>query len=148
MIARARTSFDYAGTDYIYTLLRGYYRDNGAATGWNNIAYPNIGMPHILWDRQGPREATMVQTHQHVDPKTRHADFVQTTSVFDANGNVTKTETGTAAVRRSKASPTPSSRSIRSRRASSTRTWRIWSRSSPSSPIRRSRLAGASVSGC
>lgn len=93
VIARARTSFDYAGTDYIYTMLRGYYRDNGAATGWNNIAFPSIGMPHVLWDRQGPREVTLVQTHQHVDPKTRHASFLQTTSVFDANGNVTRTET-------------------------------------------------------
>jgi ubiquinol-cytochrome c reductase cytochrome c1 subunit len=93
VITRARTSFDFAGTDYIYTLLRGYYRDNGAPTGWNNIAFPGVGMPHILWDRQGPREATLVQTHRHVDPKTGHASFVQTTTVFDANGNATKTET-------------------------------------------------------
>jgi ubiquinol-cytochrome c reductase cytochrome c1 subunit len=93
VIARARTSFEFAGTDYIYTLLRGYYRDNGTATGWNNIAYPNIGMPHVFWDRQGPREATIVQVHRHVDPKTGHAAFVQTTSVFDANGNATRTDT-------------------------------------------------------
>ncbi len=93
VITRARTSFDFAGTDYIYTLLRGYYRDNGAPTGWNNIAFPGVGMPHILWDRQGPREATLVQTHRHVDPKSGHASFVQTTTVFDAAGNATKTET-------------------------------------------------------
>jgi ubiquinol-cytochrome c reductase cytochrome c1 subunit len=93
VITRARTSFDYAGTDYIYTMLRGYYRDSSAATGWNNIAFPGIGMPHVLWNRQGPREVTLVQTHQHVDPTTRHVGFVQTTSVIDANGNATKTET-------------------------------------------------------
>ena len=93
VITRARTSFDFAGTDYIYTLLRGYYRDNSTATGWNNIAYPNIGMPHTFWDRQGPREATLVQTHRHVDPKTGHASYVQSTTVFDVNGNATKTET-------------------------------------------------------
>jgi len=93
VITRARTSFDFAGTDYIYTLLRGYYRDNSTATGWNNIAYPNIGMPHIFWDRQGPREATLVQTHRHVDPKTGHASYVQSTTVFDVNGNAKKTET-------------------------------------------------------
>ena len=93
VITRARTSFDFKGTDYIYTLLRGYYRDNGTATGWNNIAYPSIGMPHIFWDRQGPREATLVSVHRHVDPKTGHASFVQTTAVYDVNGNATKTET-------------------------------------------------------
>jgi ubiquinol-cytochrome c reductase cytochrome c1 subunit len=92
VITRARTSFDFAGTDYIYTMLRGYYRDNGTPTGWNNIAMPNIGMPHIFWDRQGPREATLVSTHRHVDAKTGHAGFVRTTAVYDPSGNVTKTE--------------------------------------------------------
>lgn len=92
VITRARTSFDFAGTDYVYTLLRGYYRDNDTATGWNNIAMPSIGMAHIFWDLQGPREATLVSTHRHVDPKTGHAAFVQTTTVYDVNGNATKTE--------------------------------------------------------
>jgi ubiquinol-cytochrome c reductase cytochrome c1 subunit len=92
VIARARTSFEYKGTDYIYTLLRGYYRDNSTPTGWNNIAYPNIGMPHILWDRQGPREATLVHTHRHVDPKTRHESYVQTTTVYSPDGQSTQTD--------------------------------------------------------
>lgn len=91
VIVRARTSFDYRGTDYIYTLLRGYYRDNSTATGWNNIASPNIGMPHVMWDRQGPREATLVHTHRHVDPKTRHESYLQTTTVFGADGQSTQT---------------------------------------------------------
>jgi ubiquinol-cytochrome c reductase cytochrome c1 subunit len=92
VIARARTSFEFKGTDYLYTLLRGYYRDNSTATGWNNIAYPNIGMPHVLWDLQGPREATLVTTHAHLDAKTGHSAFVRTTAVYDAQGNVTRTE--------------------------------------------------------
>ena len=92
VITRARTSFEYPGTDYIYTLLRGYYRDNSTPTGWNNIAYPSIGMPHALWERQGPREATLVQTHAHRDSKSGHETFVQVTSVYDAQGNVTRTE--------------------------------------------------------
>lgn len=92
VITRARTSFEFAGTDYLYTLLRGYYRDNSTPTGWNNIAYPNIGMPHIFWDRQGPRQATLVEVHRHADAKSGHASFVQTTTVFDPSGNATKTE--------------------------------------------------------
>jgi ubiquinol-cytochrome c reductase cytochrome c1 subunit len=93
VITRARTSFDFKGTDYIYTLLRGYYRDNGTPTGWNNIAYPNIGMPHVLWEQQGPREATLVTTHRHADAKGGHGGLVQTTTVYDAQGNATRTET-------------------------------------------------------
>jgi ubiquinol-cytochrome c reductase cytochrome c1 subunit len=26
------------------------------ATGWNNLAFPNVGMPHVLWELQGERE--------------------------------------------------------------------------------------------
>lgn len=92
VITRARTSFDFKGTDYLYTLLRGYYRDNSTATGWNNIAYPNIGMPHIFWERQGAREATLVEVHRHTDAKAGQSGFVRTTTVFDVAGNATRTE--------------------------------------------------------
>jgi ubiquinol-cytochrome c reductase cytochrome c1 subunit len=47
VIARAR------GADWLYTYLRGYYIDTGTATGWNNIAFENVGMPHVLWQLQG-----------------------------------------------------------------------------------------------
>jgi ubiquinol-cytochrome c reductase cytochrome c1 subunit len=90
VITRARTSFDFKGTDYLYTLLRGYYRDASTPTGWNNVAYPNIGMPHILWEAQGPREATIEEIHAHADPKTGHTGFVRTVTVFDENGVATK----------------------------------------------------------
>jgi ubiquinol-cytochrome c reductase cytochrome c1 subunit len=92
VITRARTSFDYRGTDYLYTLLRGYYRDNTSPTGWNNVAYPNIGMPHIFWELQGPREATLEQVHQRKDEKTGRTHFVKSVTHFDANGNSTRTE--------------------------------------------------------
>jgi ubiquinol-cytochrome c reductase cytochrome c1 subunit len=85
VITRARTSFEFAGTDYIYTMLRGYYRDNGTATGWNNVAYPSIAMPHVLWEQQGPREATIVQVGH------TEKGYVRATSVYDAQGFVTTT---------------------------------------------------------
>jgi ubiquinol-cytochrome c reductase cytochrome c1 subunit len=43
------------GADWIYTYLRGYYRDPTTITGWNNTAYPNTAMPHVLWTLQGDR---------------------------------------------------------------------------------------------
>jgi ubiquinol-cytochrome c reductase cytochrome c1 subunit len=42
-----------SGADYVYTYLRSYYRDETKATGWNNSAFPNVGMPHVLWQLQG-----------------------------------------------------------------------------------------------
>jgi ubiquinol-cytochrome c reductase cytochrome c1 subunit len=87
VIARARTSFDYSGPDYLYTLMRGYYRDAASPTGWNNVAYPSIAMPHILWERQGPREATIERVHHGENGSER------TVSVYDAAGNVRVTTT-------------------------------------------------------
>jgi ubiquinol-cytochrome c reductase cytochrome c1 subunit len=56
VIARSRADVSKgSGADYLYTLLRTYYRDESKATGWNNKAYPNIGMPHPLWELQGER---------------------------------------------------------------------------------------------
>jgi ubiquinol-cytochrome c reductase cytochrome c1 subunit len=51
VIARSR------GPDWLYTYLRSFYRDGSALTGWNNLVYPNVGMPHVLWKLQGERVA-------------------------------------------------------------------------------------------
>ncbi len=57
VIARSRADVNKGdGADYLYTLLRTYYRDDTKATGWNNKAYPNIGMPHPLWELQGEQK--------------------------------------------------------------------------------------------
>lgn len=47
VIARSR------GADWLYTYLRGFYRDDSRPTGWNNIAFDKVGMPHILYELQG-----------------------------------------------------------------------------------------------
>jgi ubiquinol-cytochrome c reductase cytochrome c1 subunit len=86
VIARARTSFEYSGPDYLYTFLRGFYRDASSPTGWNNVASPNIAMPHVLWERQGPRETTV----ERVVHTEKGASRV--TTVYDPNGRMT-TET-------------------------------------------------------
>lgn len=65
VIARAKSiNAGPPGGDYIYTYLRTFYRDTTKPTGWNNLAFPNAGMPHVLWDLQGPRELTTTAVHQ------------------------------------------------------------------------------------
>lgn len=57
LIARSRSAFGQgSGADYLYTYLRTYYRDDTKATGWNNLAFPNVAMPHVLWELQGERK--------------------------------------------------------------------------------------------
>jgi len=53
VIARARASHAGSGADWLYTYLRSFYRDPSRPTGWNNLVYPNVAMPHVLWELQG-----------------------------------------------------------------------------------------------
>jgi ubiquinol-cytochrome c reductase cytochrome c1 subunit len=74
VIARSRADIGKgSGADYLYTYLRSYYRDETKATGWNNMAFPNVGMPHVLWELQGQRSAKFVEEKDPHDPaKTAH----------------------------------------------------------------------------
>ncbi|HTD90950.1 MAG TPA: cytochrome c1, partial [Burkholderiales bacterium] len=56
VIARSRASEAGAGADWLYTYLRTFYRDPARPTGWNNTTFPNVGMPHVLWELQGEQE--------------------------------------------------------------------------------------------
>jgi ubiquinol-cytochrome c reductase cytochrome c1 subunit len=57
VIARSRAGANGSGADYLYTYLRSFYRDDSRPTGWNNLVFPNVGMPHVLWELQGPQKA-------------------------------------------------------------------------------------------
>ena len=66
VIVRSRAdSSKGSGADYIYTYLRTYYRDDTKATGWNNLAFPNVGMPHVLWELQGERAPVFEKISSH-----------------------------------------------------------------------------------
>lgn len=41
------------GADWLYTYLRSFYRDDSRPTGWNNLVFDKVGMPHVLWSLQG-----------------------------------------------------------------------------------------------
>ena len=62
IIARARASEFGSGADWLYTYLRGFYRDESRPTGWNNTVFANVGMPHVLWELQG--EQAMGDDHK------------------------------------------------------------------------------------
>jgi len=71
-----------SGADYLYTLWRSFYRDEAKPTGWNNLVFPDIAMPHALWQLQGERRAVFVdEKNPHEPGKTEHrfARFEQIT---------------------------------------------------------------------
>lgn len=57
VIARAR------GVDYLYTYLRGFYVDESRPFGVNNIVFPDVGMPHVLWELQGWQKPVYAEGH-------------------------------------------------------------------------------------
>ncbi len=83
LIARSRSAAGMGtGADYIYTYLRTYYRDDTKLTGWNNAAFPGVGMPHVLWELQGQQRAVYAQEK---DPH----DATKTVQVFKGLEEIT-----------------------------------------------------------
>ena len=73
VIARSRAGSNGSGADYLYTYMRTFYRDESTPTGWNNLAFPAVGMPHVLWELQGEQRAVYASEKDPHDPaKTVH----------------------------------------------------------------------------
>lgn len=65
VIARSRAGANGTGADYLYTYMRSFYRDPAKPTGWNNLVFPNVAMPHVLWELQGDRRAVFEEVTEH-----------------------------------------------------------------------------------
>jgi ubiquinol-cytochrome c reductase cytochrome c1 subunit len=90
LVARSRASGDGSGSDYLYTYMRTFYRDDTKATGWNNLVFPSVAMPHVLWELQGQQRAVFVERPDAHNPK-------RVMQVFDrfepiSPGSLSKTE--------------------------------------------------------
>lgn len=67
VVARSR------GADWLYTYLRGFYRDDSTPTGWNNKVFDKVAMPHVLYQLQGVQvlksEKVMAHGEEHIEKK-------------------------------------------------------------------------------
>jgi len=73
VIARAR------GVDWLYTYMRTFYRDDSRLIGINNLVFPDVGMPHVLWELQGWQEpvVTTVKDHDGTETKVVELELVE-----------------------------------------------------------------------
>lgn len=80
VIARSR------GADWLYSYMKGFYRDPATVTGWNNTVFPNVGMPHVLWQLQGERvrKETVEKDAKGNDRKDSHGQVLKTVSFEQA----------------------------------------------------------------
>ena len=49
------------GKDWLYSYLLAFYRDEKTASGWNNLVFPNVGMPHVLWNLSGSQKLVEIE---------------------------------------------------------------------------------------
>jgi ubiquinol-cytochrome c reductase cytochrome c1 subunit len=92
IIARAKSSEEGSGADWLYTYLRTFYRDESRPTGWNNIAFPTVAMPHVLWQLQGARALTIneVRTVADAQDATKVVGYEKVVTNYDTSGAKTE----------------------------------------------------------
>ena len=53
------------GRDWLYNYLLGFYRDDKSASGWNNLVFPNVSMPNVLWQLSGTNKLVETEYEEH-----------------------------------------------------------------------------------
>ncbi len=51
------------GADWFYAYMRGFYKDDSTPSGWNNIVFDKVAMPHVFYQLQGVQKLNH-ETHQ------------------------------------------------------------------------------------
>lgn len=64
VIARSRAGAGGTGADYLYTYMRTFFKDEARPSGWNNLVFPNVAMPHVLWQLQGERRPVYAEVKE------------------------------------------------------------------------------------
>jgi ubiquinol-cytochrome c reductase cytochrome c1 subunit len=75
VVARSRAGNGGSGADYLYTYMRAFYRDDSTVTGWNNLVFPSVAMPHVLWELQGQQRAVFDSEKDPHDASKTHSVF-------------------------------------------------------------------------
>lgn len=70
LVARVR------GADWLYTYLRTFYVDDTRPFGVNNVVFPSVGMPHVLWELQGVQKP-VYKTVEHEGEKKEVLDHLE-----------------------------------------------------------------------
>ena len=65
LVARVR------GTDWIYTYLKSFYKDESRPFGVNNVVFPSVGMPHVLQELQGLPTPITEEVEEHGQTVTK-----------------------------------------------------------------------------
>ena len=71
--ARAR------GAEWLYNYMMSFYLDPSKPTGVNNLVFPDVAMPHVLWDLQGWQTPVYVEETGDDGLPVRHVEKLELT---------------------------------------------------------------------
>jgi ubiquinol-cytochrome c reductase cytochrome c1 subunit len=53
------------GDDWLYNYLLAFYKDETTPSGWNNLIFPNVAMPHVLAELSGANRLVIAEFKEH-----------------------------------------------------------------------------------
>jgi ubiquinol-cytochrome c reductase cytochrome c1 subunit len=53
------------GDEWLYNYLLAFYRDDASPSGWNNLVFPNVAMPHVLAEMSGTNRLVTAEFKDH-----------------------------------------------------------------------------------
>jgi ubiquinol-cytochrome c reductase cytochrome c1 subunit len=53
------------GSDWLYNYFNAFYKDPASVSGWNNLVFPNVAMPHVLWALSGSPQLVTKEFENH-----------------------------------------------------------------------------------
>ncbi len=53
------------GDEWLYNYLLGFYKDETTPSGWNNLIFPNVAMPHVLGELSGTNRVVEASFKEH-----------------------------------------------------------------------------------
>lgn len=68
------------GADWLYTYFMTFYLDENRPLGVNNLAFKDVGMPHVLWEKQGWQKAVYKEVTEPdgtISKKIGHLELVE-----------------------------------------------------------------------
>jgi len=81
------------GESWVYSYLRGFYKDDSRPLGVNNVVFPNVGMPHVLVGLQGLCAVEPnVGVHASVEPLSGNINNGDLCPQYASEGSMTEAE--------------------------------------------------------
>jgi ubiquinol-cytochrome c reductase cytochrome c1 subunit len=81
------------GTEWLYNYFLAFYKDDGSVTGWNNLVFPNVGMPHVLWSQAGVKRMVATEYASHEEAEAAAIAVKGLVLVAPAKGHKYRVET-------------------------------------------------------